>query len=273
MKYSRLISITFIISLVIATFFSLSSTAVNTVIMGDDTWDFQGEVTQQKHRVKIIPSFAVDPLQMRTFLFCLEQDNITGVDVLVALYGVQPIRNAPYYSDFFETTSVGGTYGFNLTVSGISWVIMTENVMDNETAEYDEELAPIYDTIVDKIRYSHLELFSGDNLILPIHIAVLTKQTGSVGIWQQINKDQTVINGNLTTFGADNPMYTDPKEPENEDYWWPKYNMSIVQNFQRTSLPRTHSLSVAFPFVASLAAFGGIIVIIAVSQTTKRKNK
>ena len=149
MKYSRLISLTFIVSLVIAPFFSLTSIAVNAAV-GDEIWDFQGVVTQQKHRVKVIPVFDVDPFQMRTFLFCLEQGNITGTDTLVALYGIQPIRNAPYYSDFFETTSLGGTYGFALTDQGISWISMTKDVMDNETAEYDEELAPIYNTIQQK---------------------------------------------------------------------------------------------------------------------------
>ncbi|MCK4972260.1 MAG: hypothetical protein KAS52_03010 [Candidatus Heimdallarchaeota archaeon] len=272
MKHSRFISIIFIISLSIAPFLSTSTTTINAVV-GEETWDFQGVVTQQKYRLKITPSFAVDSFQMRTFLFCLEQDNITGVDVMVALNGIQPIRNAPQYSDFFEVTSLGGTYGFNVTGEGMSWVAMTEDVMDNETAEYDEDLAIIYETIVNKIRYTHTELFIGDTLRLPIYTVILNTQLGSVGLWQQINKDQTVINGNFTTYGETMPLYTDPKEPENTAYWWPQYNVTIAQNFQRTSLPRTHSLKVAFPFLASIAAFGGIAVLLAINQTIRRKRK
>lgn len=279
MKRSRFISIAFIISLLVAPFLSTSATTINAVI-GEESWDFQGVVKQQRNRLKIIPSYTVDPLQMRTFLFCLDQDDITGVDVMVALYGIQPIRDSPDYSDFFEITSLGGMYGFNLTGEGMSWVTMTEDVMDNETAEYDEFLAPIYETIVNKIKYSHPELFVAELyeqliyvLKLPINIAILTSQIGNIGIWQQMNKDQTIIYGNFTTYGATKPLYTDPQDPENPDYWWPQYNVTIAQNFLRTSLLRTHSLKVAFPFIASLAAFGGIVLLLAIVQTVRRKNK
>ena len=275
MKHSRFISTIFIISILIVPFLSTSTTSVNAVV-GEESWDYQGVVTQQKFRVKITDTFSGDPSQMRTFLFCLDQDNITSVDALVALYGIQPIRNAPFYSSFFETTSLGATYGFNVTGEGMSWVTMTEDVMDNATAEYDEELAPIYTMIINKISYTHkTELFIGETgiLRLPIHIARLNAQLGSVGIWQQINKDQTVINGNFTSYGADAPLYKDPQEPENPDYWCPQYNVSIAQDFQRTSLPRTHSLSVAFPFLAIIAGFGSIIVLIAIKQTIRRKKK
>jgi len=263
------------ISLLIAPFLSPSTTTINAVV-GEKSWEFQGVVTQQKYRVKIVPSFSVDPLRMRTFLFCLEQDNITGVDVLVALHGIQPIRNAPHYSEFFESTSLGGTYGFNVTGEGMSWVTMTEDVMDDESAEYDAVLAPIYQSIIDKISYTHkTELFIGETgiLRLPINIVLLNSQLGNVGIWQQINKDKTVIFGNFTTYGAEAPLYTDPQEPENPDYWWPQYNVTIAQNFLRTSLPRTHSLKVAFPFLASIALFGGIIVILAINKTVRRIKK
>ena len=272
MKHSRLISITFIITLLVIPFFTNFPSSTNAAV-GDESWEFQGVVTQQKYRLKILSSYTVDPYQMRTFLFCLDQDNTTGVDALVALYGLQPIRNAPFYSDFFESTSLGGTYGFNVTGEGISWVSMTEDVMDNETAEYNAELAPIYETIVNRIRYTHTELFLGENLRLPINIVQLNKRVGSVGLWQQINKDQTVINGNFTTYGASQPLYTDPQEPENQDYWWPKYNVSIAQNFQRTSLPRTHSFQVSFPFLAAIASFGGLVVIIGLNQLIRRKKK
>ncbi len=279
MKQSRFISIAFIVSLLIAPFLSSSTVTINAVV-GEEKWEFQGVVTQQKYRVKVIPSYYVDPLQTRTFLFCLEQDDITGVDALVALHGIQPIRNAPQYSDFFETTSLRGKYGFNVTSEGISWVTMTEDVMDNETAEYDEELAPIYATIINKIKYTHEELFDSElyaqliyKLRLPIHIVRLNTQIGSVGIWQQINKDQTIIYGNFTTYGGESPLYTDPQEPENTDYWWPQYNVTIAQNFKRLSLSRTHSLRVAFPFLASIAAVGGIAILIATNQVTRRKRK
>ena len=279
MKHSRLISVTFIISILIAPFFSPSATTINAVV-GEETWEFQGFVTQQKYRVKITTAHAIDPLRTRTFLFCLEQDNIAGVDVIVALYGVQPIRNAPKYSDFFESTSLGGEYGFNITGEGMSWVTMTEDVMDNETAEYDEDLAIVYETIINKIKYTHSELFDPvlySQLIyvlnLPIHIALLNSQIGSVGVWQQINKDQTVIYGNFTTYGAELPLYTDPQEPENPDYWWPDYNVTISQNYLRTALPGTHSLKVTFPFLAYIAAFGGIVVLLAINQTIRRKRK
>ncbi len=279
MKHSRFISIAFIISLLVVPFLSSSTITVNAVV-GDETWDYQGVVTQQKNRVKVTPSYIVDPLQMRTFLFCLEQDNITGVDALVALHGIQPIRNAPFYSDFFETTSLGGLYGFNVTGEGMSWVTMTEDVMDNGTAEYDEDLAIIYETIINKIKYTHEELFDPVLyaafiyvLELPIHIVRFNTQQGSVGIWQQINKDQTVINGNFTTYGGDLPLYTDPQEPDNTDYWWPQYNVTIAQNFQRTSLPGTHSLGVAFPFLASVAAIGGIAILVTINLIIRRKRK
>ena len=279
MKHSRFISIAFIISLLVVPFLSSPTMTVNAAV-GEETWDYQGVVTQQKYRVKVTPSYYVDPLQMRTFLFCLEQDNYTGVDSLVALHGIQPIRNAPFYSDFFESTSLGGTYGFNVTGEGMSWVTMTEDVMDNATAEYDEDLAVIYETIVEKIKYTHEELFDPVLyasyiyvLELPIHIVRFNSQLGSVGVWQQINKDQTVIYGNFTTYGGESPLYTDPKDPDNTDYWWPQYNVTIAQNFQRTSLPRTHSLYVAFPFLASIAAIGGIAILVATNQIIRRKRK
>jgi hypothetical protein len=278
-KHSRFISIAFIISLLVAPFLSTSTTTVNAVV-GEESWDYQGVVKQQKHRLKIIPSFSVDPFQMRTFLFCLDQDDITGVDALVALYGIQPIRDSPQYSDFFESTSLGGMYGFNVTGEGMTWVTMTEDVMDNATAEYDEILAPIYETILSKLKYTHEELFVAELYVqsifvlrLPIHIVLLNSQIGSVGLWQQINKDKTVIYGNFTTYGALAPLYTDPQEPENPDCWWPQYNVTIAQNYLRTSLPRTHSLTVSFPFLASLAAFGGIVVLLAIVQNGRRKNK
>ena len=274
MNYSKQISLIFLCSLLVAPFVTTSTVAQESTLDADE-WDYQGVISQQKYRLQILLSYEDDPYQTRTFVYCLDSDGIPGIDTLVALIGIQPIRNAPQYSAFFETTSVGGTYGFALRNDAISWITVDENVMDVNSSMYDEVLAPIYEEIEDKVDYGYDDIYDGDTdrIIYPIHFAKLNSIVGSVGDWQQINRDQTIINGNFTTYGLESPLYRDPQDPDNEDLWWPDYNVTIAQNFQRSSLPRTHSFNVDFPFIASLSAFGAIILVLLVSHKIRRKKQ
>ena len=100
-----------------------------------------------------------------------------------------------------------------------------------------------------------------------------TSETGVVGHWQKLYKDKTVVNGNFSTFGVDNPLFIGPPhEPYPEEQWWPQYNVTIAQNVERTSLPRTHSLAVDYPFLSVISTFA-IGLIIFFSTKKRRRNQ
>ena len=253
-----------------------------------DEWDFSGTRHLPKHRQMVFPIGEVDPYRMRTFVFLLDTDGYRDtVETIVAIYGVQSIRNAPFYSEFFEETTVVGlraNYSFEIAEnSGIQWKILNYDDTDNTSIGYDPKYHFLYDEIVGKLKYRFPELFvqvgstTTDEITMDINLAYLTEVTGLVGHWQIIYEDGTLVNGNFTTYGPTNPIFwgpgentTDSRAYEAGDYW-PDYNLTIAQNVERSSLPRTHSMSVSFPFLFVASSFAVIVLLIAMKGKLRRK--
>ncbi|MHA1829727.1 MAG: hypothetical protein ACTSX6_13895 [Candidatus Heimdallarchaeaceae archaeon] len=237
-------------------------------------WDFSGKRHLPKHRQLIIPLEGQDKYRMRTFAYFLDSDeDLEGtVDTIVAIFGVQSVRNAPFFSDFFEETSVTGlraTYSFSLeTESGIDWLTLTDDVKNTSSPNYDPLIDYIYRGVESKAKIFVKEVFdpSLTHLAIPIHLAYLNQTVGTVGYWQIIYDDGTLVNGNFTTYGVGSPLFVDPKDPENEAYWWPQYNLTIAQNVGRSSLPRSHDFKVSISFLSILS---GIAVLVLLTQTVK----
>ncbi len=284
MKKNKLISLTLILAFLAVPFAIHQSSPVTGVFEFTNVWDYQGILNRQNHRIRYIPPFGLDNYRRRTFIFCLDSvdDEVKEINIMVAMHGINALRNAPLYSLFFEESSLGGKYGFNVSAeAGMSWydVYWYSDIINASTVSYDPAIADIYDVVVSSTQYTLPELYDpSDHLIFPVHIANFVSQTGVVGHWQQINKDQTVINGNFTTFGPDNPIFTGPvnaTDPTNyaypEEDWWPQFNITVAQNVQRTSLPRTHSFQVDFPFTALIASFALAIMIFTSARRNRRK--
>ncbi len=252
-----------------------------------ESWDYKGIINRQNHRIRYSPIYGPGSNMLRTFIFCLDDvtDNDTDIDTIVALHGINTLRNAPQYSLIFETTSLGGEYGFNVSSeAGMEWVDVEydSDMINASSSSYDPAIEEIYNAVRLSTIYSLPELYDNPifpvNLAIPVHIANFVTQTGIVGHWRQINKDQTVINGNFTTFGADNPIFTGPvneTDPTNyaypEDQWWPQFNVTVAQNVARTSRPRTHSLQVNFPFTTIVASFALVLVIFTFVKKSRRQ--
>jgi hypothetical protein len=270
-------------------------------------FQYQGIIQEQKFRKRLVPSFYDDethPLynifggyKVRSFLFCFDScdDVDEDVDQLVVLYGLGPLRNAPLYSIDFETTELGGVYGLNVTgANGVDWVTFSPNVMDKNSSEYDPFYSAIYTLIVNQTWITHTEIFKERNPNIGYTETViyenwelwgiredledlifvdLTKNTGNVGTWQQINRDETVINGNFTTFGPEYPIYVDPQDENNTALWWPTYNVSIAQNVERTSLPRTNSFEINFPFIGVLISISLFSTVFALTRFLRRSKR
>jgi hypothetical protein len=270
-------------------------------------YEYQGIIHEQKFRKKLIPAFYDDPsnplydifggYRHRSFLFCFDicEDEDEDIDELVVVYGVGTLRNAPLYSIDFESTELGGVYGINIShEQGVEWEVLSPSVMDKNSSEYDEFHSAIYTLVVNQTWLSHTEIYKTRNPNLGytaniiyedwdlwglleelenIVFVDLTKSTGDVGTWQQINKDQTVINGNFTTFGPTNPIFVDPQDENNTALWWPTYNISIARNIERTSLPRTNSFEIDFSLMGVLIAFSVFSMVYALAKIRRRFKK
>ncbi len=252
-----------------------------------ENWDYKGITNQQAHRIKYIPiyptdgvtkSVVEDPYVLRTFIFLLDDvnDDDLNPDTIVALHGINEIRNAPYASIFWEEPSPGAEYGFNVSKeNGMEWINVLEDspIINSSSSSYNEEIYFIFQRVMIKIiAFSYL--FSGGVLAVPVHIAYLVNQTGVVGHWQQIKKDQTIINGNFTTYGQDNPLFVGPPhDPYPEEEWWPQTNITVAQNVDRTSRPRTHSIEVDFQFMSVLTTLGLALMILTIVKRIRRIKK
>lgn len=308
MRYTKIACLVILVSLLASPFANFNINAQEEkcpVLRGN--FEYQGIVHEQKFRKKLVPSFYGDeshPLydifggfKHRSFLFCFDSclDDDEDIDQLVVIYGVGTLRNAPLYSIDFESTELGGVYGLNVSLeNGIDWVTISPNVMNKTLPEYDQFYSAIYTLVVNQTYLTHTEIYKerDDEIgytqkviyedwdlwgftenLENIIFADLTQSTGYVGTWQQINKDQTVINGNFSTFGPDNPIFVDPQDENNTAYWWPTYNISIAQNVERTSLPRTNSFEIDFSFMGVLIAFSIFSTVFALTRTIRRSKK
>ena len=309
MKYTKTICLVILISLLAASFAYLDVKAQEEekcpVLRGN--YQYQGVIHEQKFRKKLVPGFYDDeahPLydvfggyKQRSFLFCFDSclDDNNDVDQLVVIYGVGTLRNAPLFSLDFEYTELGGVYGLNVsTENGINWVALSPSVMDKNSSEYNAFYSAIYTLVVNQTWYTHTEIYKERNPQLGytetviyedweswgilenlenIVFADLTQRTGNVGTWQQINADETVINGNFSTFGSNNPIFVDPQDENNTAYWWPTYNITIAQNIERTSLPRTNSFEINFPFKSVLLTLSLFSTIFIISRYLRRSRK
>ena len=304
MKYSKTASLIILVSL-------LTSSCAHINIMAQEekcpilrgNFEYQGIVHEQKFRKKIIAQYIsdeTDPLygifggyRHRLFLFCFDSclDESEDIDQIVVLYGLGTLRNAPLYSFEFEETELGGVYGLNIShQNDIEWETLQPTVMNEASADYDEFHSAIYTLIINNTYLTHPEIYkhSGATLSLiygdwetfgfreeleNIIFADLTVNTGVVGNWQQINRDETVINGNFSTFGPTNPIFVDPQDENNTARWWPTYNIAIAQDIERTSLPRTHSFEISFSFIGilfGLVVFSAALVVIKFRRRVKK---
>ena len=250
-------------------------------------WDYTGMITKQTYRSKMVPDYvneteisvAFDALRMRTFIFILDDplDDDTEPDSIVVLHGIGPIRNAPLYSYFFEEPGIAGEqYSFNVSRdSDVDWIDIDPDsaIINPIEPVYNAEYHLIYERVKFKtIAFSELYT-NGTDLKYTVHLANFISETGVVGHWQKLYKDKTVVNGNFTTFGADNPLFIGPPhDPFPEEQWWPQFNITIAQNVERTSLPGTHSLAVNYPFLSVISTFT-IGLIIVFSAKRRRRNK
>ena len=255
-----------------------------------EEWDFSGTRHLPKHRQMVFPIGALDPYRMRTFVYLLDEDGIRDtVEKIVAIYGVQSVRNAPFYSEFFEETTVVGlraNYSFKIAEeSGIQWKTLNYDDTDVNSTGYHPKYHFLYNQIASKLKYRFEELFvqvggsTTDEMIMDINLAYLTEVTGLVGYWQIIYEDGTLVNGNFSTFGPTNPIFWGPgqntSDPRAYDYdeYWPSYNLTIAQNVERSSLPRTHSMSVSFPFLFVASSFAVLVLLITLKRNVRRKQR
>ncbi|MHA1199686.1 MAG: hypothetical protein ACTSQF_10200 [Candidatus Heimdallarchaeaceae archaeon] len=293
MKYPKIICLTLVLSFLFTPFVNDNLAPTSGQLVFTENWDFKGMINQQSHRVKYIPLFPTDgvsksviedPNVLRTFIFFLDdiEDTDKDPDSIVALHGINEIRNAPLASIFWEEPAPGAQYGFNVsTENGIEWIDVWGDspIVNSSSSQYNQEIDFIYRRVLLKaIAFATNEFLFDDpisrNLLVPVHIAYLVNRTGVVGHWQQINKDQTIINGNFTTFGPDNPIFVGPlHDPYPEDEWWPGYNITVAQNVDRTSRPRTHSLEVDFQFISILATIGITLTIFTLIKRIRRIKK
>lgn len=239
-------------------------------------WEFSGVRHFPKHRQLVIPTTSEDPYRIRTFVYALDTDLNNFVDILIAIHGVQPIRNAPSFSDFFEETQVqgnGANYSFTIDeTSGLSWMEITPA----NVATFDNKTQDIYDRIVDKLDsplVSLPEIWTGSDLNQPVYLVDFTRVVGPVGFWQIIYEDGTLVNGNFTTYGPEKPLPTFSTERNTTAYEWPDYNLTIAENVERSSLPRTHSFSVSFPFLSVIITFSTIIAIHTILRIKRRRKR
>ena len=102
---------------------------------------------------------------------------------------------------------------------------------------------------------------------------MFTAQTGVVGHWRMIKPDKTVIHGNFTTYGAENPIFVGPVlDPYPQHQWWPQFNVTVAQNVERTSLPRTHTIGIDYPFLSAVVSVA-IAITITVSVNRLRRKR
>ena len=308
MKYTRIGCLLILLALVITPLmFNSIKGQDDDCPTGIDYYEYQGIIREQKFRKKLVPQFYDDPsnplydvfggFKLRSFVFffdsCDDIDN--DINQIVCLYGINDLRNAPFYSLNFESTELGGVYGINLSKEiGVDWVTLSPDVMNKTLPAYDRFYSAIYTLIVNNTYLTHKELYHERPSLPPVTLsdiyedwdswglfpelenivlADLTARTGSVGVWQQINKDQTIIKGNFTTYGPTNPIFKNPQDVNNTDDWWPTYNISVAQNIERSSLPRTHSFEVNYSFVGVLSAFGVIFAVISIRLLSRRSKK
>ncbi len=286
-KNPKAICLTIILTFILTPFVSNNITPSSGQLVFTENWDFKGIINQQTHRLQYIPiyptdgvtkSILYDPLVHRTFIFALDslEDEDKNPDTIIALYGINEIRDAPFASIFWEEPAPGAEYGFNVSKeNGIEWIDVTEDspIINSSSSQYVEDIYFIFERV--KIKTIAISsLYTGAELNTPVHIAYFTNRTGVVGHWQQINKDQTIINGNFTTFGPDNPLFIGPpNDPYPEEEWWPTFNVTVAQNVDRTSRPRTHSLEVDFQFVSVLSAIGLTLIIFTLVKRMRRMKK
>ncbi|MEE9409989.1 MAG: hypothetical protein V3V41_03595 [Candidatus Heimdallarchaeota archaeon] len=282
MKHTRLIC------LILITIFMFTPVLQKKVMAADhpfvEEWDFSGNRPFPKNRQLVIPIAGLDPYRMRTFVYLLNEDlNTSTVETIVAIYGVQPVRNAPHYSTFFEEEKVSGlkaTYSFKIDDnSGLSWEIINYDTTNSSLPGYDPSRHFLYDQIRSKLSYRFPELYEDEVIQQPINLAYLPQITGIVGYWQILYEDGTLVNGNFTTYGPTNPIFWGPGQNTSdsraygqEDYW-PDYNLTVAQNIERSSLPRTHSFRVSFPFSITAAAFSAIVICLGFRKKVRRKNQ
>ncbi|MHA1954509.1 MAG: hypothetical protein ACW96U_11250 [Candidatus Heimdallarchaeaceae archaeon] len=308
MKYTKILCLVILMSLLASPFANFNINAQEEkcpVLRGN--FEYQGIVHEQKFRKKLIPSFYDDvshPLydvfggfKHRSFLFCFDScdDDDEDIDQLVIIYGLGTLRNAPLYSIDFEYTELGGVYGINVShEKGVNWITMSPDVMDDASPEYDKFYSAIYTMIINQTYLTHTEIYKPRNPSLPYTLSIiyedwdlwgftenlenivlvdLTKDTGNVGTWQQINKDETVINGNFTTFGPENPIFVSPQDENNTALWWPTYNISIAVNVERTSLPRTNSFEIDYSLIGVLLAFSILSTVFVITRRIRRSKK
>jgi len=273
MKHFRVLEFTIILMLLIGTL-GFYATFADTDEEEID-WEYAGIVRTQSDRLKIESSYDLHRLQLHLFL--LEDIEDEQTINLVAIYGIRPIMNAPLYSENFEITSAGATYKFKLLdEKGITWTNIS--TFDVNHTEYNPDIALFILDI--RVRLSsHPEFFEAEpyelfpnlygNLTKTIYLANLTSNTGEVGLWEQVRKDGTIIRGSFHTYGLDDPLYVD----EENDYIWPDYNITVAKDVYRSSLPRTHSFKVAFPFLSFSFAIGTVAILITLFSNIRRRKR
>ncbi|MHA1685077.1 MAG: hypothetical protein ACTSYD_01585 [Candidatus Heimdallarchaeaceae archaeon] len=270
-KIPRIFGLLFMLTLLITL-----SPSFNVIGQSEDeerTWDYQGLIPTQSERG--ITKAVTDPYQYEYHIFMFDNDkNLVGPETIVTFYGLAKLINAPLFTQFFWDPDVttGSIYRFALNKTvGLEWINITSDKVDPASPTYDPILAQHYEEI--KLRLSaHKEIFENNDpyfgkLFYPIHFVDLTKRTGIVGYWEQQLKDGTLIGGRFYTYGADNPLFTDPKTNET----WPTFNITIVQDNYRSALPQEHSIKVPFPFLTVAISVLAISTLVVKHPKTMRR--
>lgn len=273
MKHFRVLELSIILMLLMGTL-GFYTTFADTEEEEID-WEYAGRVNTQSDRLKIESSY--DPYRIQLHLFLLEDIEDEQTINLVAMYGIRPIMNAPLYSENFEITSAGAIYKFKLLdEKRITWTNIT--TFDVNNTEYNPDIALFILDIRIKLS-KHPEFFESEegdlfpningNFTSTIHLANLTSNIGEVGLWEQVRKDGTIIRGLFHTYGYEEPLYED----EEIGYKWPDYNITVAKDLYRSSLPRTHSVKVAFPFLSFSFAIGTAAILITLFSNIRRRKR
>ncbi|UJG40657.1 MAG: hypothetical protein K9W45_12580 [Candidatus Heimdallarchaeum aukensis] len=232
-------------------------------------WDYSGLIKFQADRIKFDED---SPIKLRYYYHLFYNEETETVESLVVLYGLRPIISAPYYSKFFSEGATYTRFSYWLNDSyDIDWIDITyESVTDETSENYAPEYLTVYNAIANNSLFkTRSDVWERTGVIkFPIHFANLSSVIGeTIGLWEIIQRDGTIIRGQFTTYGKTNPIFEDPKS----SYTWPDYNVTVAQDIERSSLPREHSVRVPYSLTSTVLASFALTLFLNVLKRSKKK--
>ncbi len=245
-----------------------STNMTSAQIEEDIRWDYSGYIRQQTDRGIITED---SPFRLNYYYHLFYDEETEQIDSIVVIYGLRPIINAPHYSKFFDkgVTQTHFSYWLNKSVN-LKWINVTYDMCFNEASpDYNPEFQYVYNATTSNAFVKNTkDIWQAGKLKYPIHFANLSSVQGEdLGEWKMIKSDGTIIRGQFTTYGTNYPLYNNSKT----HYIWPYYNITVAQDSFRSSLPRSYSVEVPFPF--SIVIIASITVAIIMRKNNLRRQK